>query len=257
MRKTEERWPRGGVPLGPLGCGKAVRKIGGWRGGGRGLRAVLYLRVSTEEQGTEAQLRACRSYCEAKGWEVSAVVEERRSAWKGPRPEWERLKRELRARRYDCLVVYRIDRLWRRSSEFVLDFAELADKGIALVSIMEGIDASTPLGRALLNVIVALSELERTAIAEATRQRLLALRNLGKRLGRHLGGSREREVRISDEEIYARWRATGSIRGTARALNISHGKVWQVVHHPPLEAVSGLPTPPEAPAPSVSEGDTP
>ncbi len=221
------------------------------------MRTVLYLRVSTSDQETEQQRRACQAYCEAKGWEVSAVVEERRSAWRGPRPGWERLKRELRARRYDCLVVYRIDRLWRRSSEFVLDFAELADRGIALVSIMEGIDASTPLGRALLNVIVSLSELERTVIAEATRQRLQALKNMGKRLGRPLGGSRESEVKLSDGEIYARWRELGSIRGTAKALNISHGKVWQVVHHPPLEVVSGLPTPPEASVPPVTEGDAP
>ncbi len=170
------------------------------------------------------------------------MVEEKRSAWKGPRPEWERLKQELRARRYDALVVFRIDRLWRRSAEFVLDFAELADRGIAVVSIMEGIDASTPLGRALLNVVVALAELERTAVAEATRQRLQALRNLGKRLGRPLGGSRDREVKISDGEIYARWREVGSIRGTARAQGISHGKVWKVVHHPPPEVAASAPS---------------
>ncbi len=217
------------------------------------MRALLYARVSTEEQGTQPQIQACRSYCEAKGWDVSAVVEEKRSAWKGPRPGWERLKQELRARQYDALVVFRIDRLWRRSSEFVLDFAELADRGIAVVSIMEGIDASTPLGRALLNVIVALAELERTAVAEATRQRLQALRNLGRKLGRPLGGSRDREVRISDGEIYARWREVGSIRGTARALGISHGKVWKVVHNPP-PGVATSPGSQTMPFASVPEG---
>ncbi len=197
------------------------------------MRAALYLRVSTVDQETEQQRRACQAYCEAKAWAVSGVVEEKRSAWRGPRPGWERLKQELRARRYDALVVYRIDRLWRRSSEFTLDFAELADRGIAVVSIMEGIDASNPLGRAILNVIVGLGELERTAVAEATKQRLQALRNLGKKLGRPLGGSRDREVKISDKEIYARWREQGSIRGAARALGISYGRVWTVVRNPP------------------------
>ncbi len=214
------------------------------------------MRVSTSDQGTEQQLRACRAFCEARGWEAASVVEEKASAWKGPRPEWERLKQELRAGKYDVLLVYRIDRAWRRSAEFVLDFDDLRNRGVAVASIMEGIDASTPMGRALLNVIVALAELERTAVAEATKERLHALRNLGKKLGRPLGGSREKEVRISDGQIHDRWREVGSIRGTARALGISHGKVWKVVHNPPPRVAASLgsqTTPSASPAPHGTE----
>lgn len=205
-----------------------------WRGrGGRELRAVLYLRVSTADQGTEQQLRACQHFCQMHGWRVARVAVEKASAWRGPRPVWEGVKREARQGKYQAIVVFRLDRAWRRLAEFILDWDEFHRRGVALVPVMEGLDTTTPLGRAMVNVLVALAEFERTAIAEATRERLQALKNMGKKLGRPLGGSRDREVRISDEEIYARWRELGSIRATARALGISHGKVWTVVRNPP------------------------
>ncbi|MFQ5911184.1 MAG: recombinase family protein [Thermoplasmata archaeon] len=187
------------------------------------MRAAIYVRVSTDRQETEQQLRACRAHAEAKGWEVATVVEEYASAWKGPRPQWEALKKKLRSYEFQALIVFRIDRAWRRASEFVLDMEEFTRKNIAVVSIMEGIDASTPIGRAILQVIVAIAELERTAIAEATKQRLRALKNMGKKLGRPM------KVNVSDEEIYARYLKIGTIRGTARALGVSVGKVHGVV----------------------------
>src|SRR5439155_5783402 len=135
------------------------------------LRVAIYTRASTRGQTVEQQKGPCVRYAEMKGWVVGTVVEEEaRSASKGPRPKWEGLKLELRAMKYDALIVFRIDRAWRRSSEFVLDFEEFNRRGIAVVSVMEGIDASTPLGQSLLNIIVAIAQLERTAISEATKQ---------------------------------------------------------------------------------------
>ncbi len=206
------------------------------------MRALVYVRVSTADQGTEAQLQACRRFCEMHGWEVARVAVERASAWRGPRPVWDEVKGEARRGRYGAIVVFRLDRAWRRLAEFILDWDEFHRRGVALVPVMEGLDATTPLGRAMVNVLVALAEFERTAIAQATRERLQALRNLGKKLGRPLGGSREREVKLSDGQIYAKWRELKTIRGTARALGISHGKVWKVVHNPPGEGSSAGPS---------------
>ncbi len=222
------------------------------------MRAVLYVRCSTPDQSTEPQFQACQQFCSIHGWEVARVAVEKASAWRGPRPVWEEVKREARHGKYDAIVVFRLDRAWRRLSEFILDLDEFHRRGIALVPVMEGLDATTPLGRAMVNVLVALAEFERTAIAEATKERLHALRNLGKKLGRPLGGSKEKEVRISDGQIHDRWREVGSIRGTARALGISHGKVWKVVHHPPPGVAASLgsrTTPSTSPVPDGTEHD--
>lgn len=82
--------------------------------------------------------------------------------------------------------------------------------------------ASGP-SRLLLNVIAALAELERTWIAEATKQRLRVLRNMGKGLGRPLVGSRDRALTgLTDAAIHAKWRELGSMQATARAL----GRTW-------------------------------
>lgn len=203
------------------------------------MKAAIYVRISTSKQELKQQREACRRYCAIKGWKVGRVVEEQKSAWKGPRPRWEQLKRELREMQYTAVVVFRIDRAWRRSSEAVLDMEEFQKRGIAVVSVMEGIDASTPMGRAMLEVVVALAGLERTWISEASKDRLQALRNMGKVLGRPLGGNKKHLVKLTDGQIYDRYLELKTIRKTAADLGVSTGKVHKVVHNPPAANLDG------------------
>jgi DNA invertase Pin-like site-specific DNA recombinase len=201
------------------------------------MKIAIYARVSTTQQETEQQVEACKRYAEMKGWEVATIIAEERSAWKGPRPKWEALKRDLRAMKYQGLIVFRIDRAWRRSSEFALDIDEFNRRGVSVVTVMEGIDASTPMGQALLNVIVALAQLERTNIAEATKQRLSALKSMGKKLGRPLGDSHMDTLgRKADELILTTYHELGSVRATARKLHVSTWKVSSVLSAARLES---------------------
>lgn len=68
-----------------------------------------------------------------------------------------------------------------------MDFDNLSAKGIHVISIMEGLDPTTPIGKAMMTILVALAELERENISQATKQRLQSLKNLGKTLGRPKG----------------------------------------------------------------------
>jgi len=95
--------------------------------------------------------------------------------------------RRARNREFQSIVVFRLDRAWRSSRQFIMDFDNLQAKGIPVVSVMEGLDPTTPLGKAMMTILVALAELERTNISEATKQRLQALKNMGKKLGRPKG----------------------------------------------------------------------
>jgi DNA invertase Pin-like site-specific DNA recombinase len=75
-----------------------------------------------------------------------------------------------------------------------MDFDNLQNKGINVISVMEGLDCTTPMGKAMMSILVALAELERTNISIATKQRLQALKNLGKTLGRPKG-SKDTKIR--------------------------------------------------------------
>lgn len=101
------------------------------------------------------------------------------------------------SRRFVCIVVFRLDRAWRSSRQFIMDFDSLSSRGVNVISVSEGLDPTTPIGKAMMTILVALAELERTNISEATKQRLQALKNMGKKLGRPKGSKDKNKRRTS------------------------------------------------------------
>ena len=146
-----------------------------------GVRAVIYARVSTDEQvesGTslDEQVRRCRAYCEAQAWTVVAVYrEEGVSGTRASRPELDRLMRTAQARELDAVVVAKLDRWGRSMRHLCAALGDLDDWGIRFASVGEAIDSSTPSGRLLRNVLGAIAEFEREAIVERTSSGLRAV----------------------------------------------------------------------------------
>ena len=91
---------------------------------------------------------------------------------------------DARRRRFDVLVVWRLDRLGRNLKHLVTLLEDVQAVGIAFVSLGEGIDCTTAAGRLQLHVLAALAEFERARIAERVRAGLARVRASGKRLGR-------------------------------------------------------------------------
>lgn len=152
------------------------------------MKVAIYARVSTDRQDYEQQVSSCKKYCEVKGWNVKDVdvYKEKQSSTKA-RPVWDEVLRFARKGKYQVIIVYRLDRAWRSSRQFIMDFDNLSARGCSVISVMEGLDPTTAIGRAMMTILVALAELERENISEATKQRLQALKNLGKTLGRPKG----------------------------------------------------------------------
>jgi len=149
---------------------------------------AIYARVSTDEQTVEQQILACRKYCEFKGLEVDIVVEESASGKDViKRPKFRELWDKLRGMEYEGIVVFKIDRLGRNVRDMVIFFDEMQNRGIQIHSITESLDNSTPIGRAMINILLTMAQLERENISLATKQRLQALKNMGKTLGRPHG----------------------------------------------------------------------
>src|ERR1700751_6400854 len=91
---------------------------------------------------------------------------------------------DARRRRFDVLVVWRLDRLGRNLKHLITLLEELQALGIAFVSLNEGIDATTPAGKLQMHILGAIAEFERARIAERVRAGLVRARAQGKRLGR-------------------------------------------------------------------------
>lgn len=101
---------------------------------------------------------------------------------------------DARRRRFDVLVVWRLDRLGRNLKHLITTLDDLAALGIAFVSLNEGIDATTPAGRLQMAVLGAIAEFERGRIVERVRAGMARAKAAGKCLGR-------RPHRITDADL--------------------------------------------------------
>ena len=165
------------------------------------MNVAVYIRVSTKDQTYNQQIEPCLNFCKMKGWNKVDIFKEVESSVK-VRPVFEELLRQARAGKYQNIVVWRIDRAWRKSYQFIMDFENLLNRGINVCSVTEGFDPTTPMGKAMMTVIVALAELERTNISIATKQRLEILKKQ-KHLGRPFGS--KDTVKRSSDGYKKRW----------------------------------------------------
>jgi DNA invertase Pin-like site-specific DNA recombinase len=152
------------------------------------MKVAIYCRVSTDKQELEQQIESCKRFCDFKQFEYE-VFDEVGSGKDFKRIKFLNMLDRIRKREFQGVVVFRFDRLGRNTREVVTLFEEFESKGIQVFSIMENIDTTTPTGKAVRDIIIRLAQLERENISEATKQRLQALKNMGKSLGRPKGSS--------------------------------------------------------------------
>ena len=148
------------------------------------MKAAIYARVSTFDQEPENQLAELRRYAGARSWTVAEHIDRGVSGAKDRRPALDALLADARRRRFDVLVVWRLDRLGRNLKHLIGLLDELNALGIAFVSLNEGIDATTPAGKLQMHILGAIAEFERARIAERVKAGLQRARAQGKRLGR-------------------------------------------------------------------------
>ena len=170
------------------------------------MKVAVYCRVSTDQQELAQQIESCKKFCEYKGYSHE-IFKDIGSGKNMDRPNFLRMLDRVRKRDFEGIVVFRFDRLGRNAREVVTLFEEFETKGIQVFSLNENIDTTSPVGRAVRDIIVRLAQLERENISAATKQRLEALKNMGKRLGRPIG-SKDKKQRNKDKYM-ARWKRGG------------------------------------------------
>jgi DNA invertase Pin-like site-specific DNA recombinase len=130
------------------------------------------------------QLREVREYCERRGLVVTEEYVDRISGSKESRPHLNRLMTDAQRRRFDVVVVWKLDRWGRSLKHLVNSLAQLESLGVAFISLRDNLDLTTPSGRLMFHVIGAMAQFERALIQERVKAGLRNARAKGQRLGR-------------------------------------------------------------------------
>jgi len=189
-------------------------------------RVAIYLRVSTDGQTTENQRLELEGVAQRSGWEIVGVYEDHGisgSKGRDKRPEFDRLCKDATRRKFDLVMAWSVDRLGRSLQDLIAFLGELHATGVDLYLNQQGIDTSTPAGKAMFQMMGVFAEFERAMIQERVKAGLARARAQGKTLGRpRLSKAKEEAVKT------ARSQGMG-IRRIAREVGVGVGTVQRIV----------------------------
>jgi len=154
---------------------------------GKGKRVAIYLRVSTDGQSVENQRRELLAAAEHHGWGVEAEFADAGiSGAKGrdKRPAFDKMLKAATRREIDMIAAWSVDRLGRSLQDLVGFLGEIHGAGVDLFLHQQGLDTSTPAGRAMFQMLGVFAEFERSMIVARVHAGLKRARKEGKRLGR-------------------------------------------------------------------------
>jgi DNA invertase Pin-like site-specific DNA recombinase len=199
-----------------------------------GIRAVGYVRVSTEEQansgaGLEAQRAAILAEVKRRGWQLVEMYEDAGVSGKSlaGRPGLASAIERVENGEAGTLVVAKLDRL----SRSLLDFAGLMDrsrrKAWALVALDLAIDTTTPSGELMANILATFAQFERRLIGQRTREALAQKKREGVRLGRPRAMATDVRDRIQREREAGQTYAAIADALTREGVPTAHaGRRW-------------------------------
>jgi DNA invertase Pin-like site-specific DNA recombinase len=150
-------------------------------------RAVLYLRVSTLDQTTANQEHELRDVAERAGWQVTKVYKDQGiSGAKGrdKRPAFDALHKAAARREFELVMAWSVDRLGRSLKDLVNFLDELRALNVDLFLKTQGIDTTSPSGKAMFGMLSVFADFERSIIQERVRAGLARAKRQGKVLGR-------------------------------------------------------------------------
>jgi len=163
------------------------------------------------------QLRELREYVERRGWQMTGEYVDRGvSGSKDRRPALDQMMAAAQGRKFDVLLVWKLDRFARSLKHLVNALAEFEALGIAFVSLRDNLDLTTPAGRLMFQIIGAMAEFERALIQERVKAGLRNAKAKGVRLGRP-------RVFVSEARIDAMRGAGASWRAIAKELGVALG----------------------------------
>ena len=188
-------------------------------------RAAIYVRVSTDKQTVENQIRALREIAERRGWEV---VEEYHDAGisgakgRDQRPGLDQMLKDASRRHFDVVMAWAIDRLGRSLIDLLGTIQGLEASSVDLFLEQQAIDTTTPAGKLMFQVTGAFAEFERSMIRQRVNAGLRRAVEQGKQLGR------PRIDEAIEKRILSHLRKGTGILKTARLVGVGTGTVQRI-----------------------------
>lgn len=192
-------------------------------------RVALYLRVSKDSQTIENQRRELMAAARRHKWNVTDVFkDEAISGAKGraDRRGFNLLHEGIARKKFDLVAAWSVDRLGRSLSGLLQLLAEMQAKGIDLYLHQQGLDTSTPAGKAMFQMLGVFAEFERANMGERIRAGISRARSEGKKLGRpRLSADTEKKIRV---ELAKRPATRPGINAIAARLKVGSGTVYRI-----------------------------
>jgi DNA invertase Pin-like site-specific DNA recombinase len=190
-------------------------------------RAALYVRVSTDAQTVENQIRELRQVAARRGWDVVEVYSDAGiSGAKGRsgRPGLDTMLKDASRRKFDVVMAWAIDRLGRSLSDLLDTIQHLEACRVDLYLDQQAIDTTTPMGKLVFQLTGAFAEFERTMIRQRVKAGLKRAVAQGVKLGRpKLDSATERKVRMQ------LGKGVGILK-VAKSLGIGTGTVQRIAN---------------------------
>jgi DNA invertase Pin-like site-specific DNA recombinase len=198
------------------------------------MRSVaIYTRVSTDHQTTENQERELRETAARVGWQIIEVyrdegVSEAKS--REHRPGFDALCKDAARRRFGLVMAWSVDRLGRSLQDLVGFLSELHALGIDLFLHQQGLDTTTPAGKAMFQMMGVFAEFERSMIRERVNAGLRRAKAAGKTLGRRrLEDDKDTDRRAIAKALRAELQKGGvGIRKLAALHGVGVGTVLRI-----------------------------
>lgn len=215
------------------------------------INIAIYSRKSIftgKGESIENQIDLCKNYCSAyvnEGRDLKYIIyeDEGFSGKNTNRPQFQRMINDIKKKKIDTLICYRLDRISRNVADFSSTLELLQKYEVNFISIKERFDTSTPLGRAMIYIASVFAQLERETIAERVRDNMIQLAKSGRWLGGNIpygfnvdkmtyisSDFKEKTLSIlipNEEElktvnfVYSYYMKTHSIREVTRLLNVN------------------------------------
>lgn len=188
-------------------------------------RAGIYLRVSTDQQTTENQLRILNEVAARSGWTIVQVFEDAGISGaksRDKRPGFDALMKAVHRREIDMVAAFAVDRLGRSLPDLVAFLSDIQARGCDLYLHQQAVDTSTPSGRMLFQMLAVFAEFERAIITTRINAGLERARANGTRLGRPAIAP------IDLKPVRDRLNRGQSIRTIAKATGFSTATVQRV-----------------------------
>jgi len=189
-------------------------------------RCAVYTRKSSEHNldlaftSLDAQREACEAYIRSQAGEGWRLVPDRYddgglSGASLDRPALQALLAEVRARRIDAVVVYKVDRLTRSLADFAKLMELFGAHAVSFVSVTQSFNTTTSMGRLTLNILLSFAQFEREVIGERVRDKIAASKRKGIWVGGPLAAA-EFRTKVPPELTSRRAARRGGWRGIPR-----------------------------------------